>query len=167
MVKGKKTKERKKPPIELCTLQCNNLATNRLGFCAWLNQPLFYPCLCTTLNYYYVAEAFKVMGLMFLASLNQLTQIHQHLLQNDKPHSFPTELDCNIQKKNFPKPNLLILHYIILQYPNKSSLKPNLFTLDYIYNIKNKLSKTTFVYFQQHQMFSKVFYILCLHVLPF
>jgi len=63
MVKGeKKTKKRKNPPTESCTLQCNNLTTNRFGSCVWSNQPLFDQHLCTTLNLCCVVEVFKVMG---------------------------------------------------------------------------------------------------------
>jgi hypothetical protein len=63
MVKGgKKTKERKKPPTESCTLQCNSLATSKLGSYVWSNQPLLDPHFYTTLNCYCLVKAFKVMG---------------------------------------------------------------------------------------------------------
>jgi hypothetical protein len=68
MVKGgKKTKERKKSPTKSCT-QCNSLATSRLGSCAWSIQPLFDPCICTTLNCYYIVKAFNVITSAFQVS---------------------------------------------------------------------------------------------------
>jgi hypothetical protein len=47
---------------ESCTLHCNSLATSRLGSCAWSNQLLLDPHLCTTPNRCCVAEVFEVMG---------------------------------------------------------------------------------------------------------
>jgi hypothetical protein len=74
----------------------------------------------------------QVMGLMFLASLKQLTQIHQCFSLNDKPHSFSVESNYNIQKKTFQSQIYLFSTTSNDNVQKKNFPEPDLFTYDYI-----------------------------------